>query len=118
MAKQPLPMATMPTGPTCLLDDDARTQRRDALRSSLFAHVTAHEELPDGVRYQFRGEDVVLAELLEFVRTEHTCCTFFAITLDISPADGPIWLTLRGPEGVKPFLREMFGGAVSPVAGG
>ena len=48
------------------------------------------------------------AELTRFVATERQCCRFFAFELLFAPDLGPISLRLRGPEGMKEFLRGWF----------
>jgi len=94
----------------CSLEAGALAQRAEALRRDLFAHVEERRELPDGIQYRFPGSDEFKDKLLAFAAAERTCCSFFGIDLAFEPGLGPIWLTLRGPEGVKDFIRKIFEG--------
>lgn len=99
----------MPAMPlACGLDTDALAARSAALREELFRHALERQELPDGVRFRFPGSDAFRDKLLAFVVAERTCCAFFRIELAFEPGLGPIWLTLRGPAGVKAFVQQRF----------
>jgi len=92
----------------CGLPTGELARRGEELRRGLFAAVEERRELPDGVAFRFPSSDGVEAEVFAFVATERTCCSFFRIELAFEPGLGPIWLTLRGPEGTKAFVREAF----------
>jgi rhodanese-related sulfurtransferase len=92
----------------CSLDAGALAQRGDELRSGLFAAVEERRELPDGIAYRFPGTDEIRDQVLAFAAAERTCCAFFRIELAFEPSLGPIWLTLRGPDGTKDFVRQTF----------
>jgi hypothetical protein len=64
-------------------------------------------ELEDGYAFRFPGDTIWAARLLQFVTSERECCPFFTFELVFEPGQGPIWLRLRGPEGVKEFIREV-----------
>ena len=64
-------------------------------------------ELPDG--YAFRLHDKVsLPDVAKWITYERRCCPFFDFRVDIARDNGPIWLRLRGREGVKAFIRAEF----------
>ena len=66
------------------------------------------EELADG--FAFRLEPgVSLAELADWVVNERKCCPFFDFDIEVERDGGPLWLKLRGSEGVKQFIRSEFG---------
>jgi rhodanese-related sulfurtransferase len=94
----------------CSLAAGELATRGEELRRELFAAAVERRELPDGVSYRFPGSDDFRDKLLAFAAAERTCCSFFRIELDFEPGRGPIWLTLRGPEGVKEFIRQTFKG--------
>jgi hypothetical protein len=69
--------------------------------------AAAPVELDDG--YGFRLQAAALADVAAFVALERRCCPFFSFTIDLASAtgaeDGPLWLRISGPPGVKPFIR-------------
>lgn len=91
----------------CTLPDQEQAQRGEELSSELFSACEQVSELPDGYAFRFPGERVWAAKLLEFISSERECCPFFTFELTFEPANGPIWLRLRGPDGVKEFIKEM-----------
>ena len=80
----------------------------------LLAVVEGAEELPHGYALRFATDADRLSWLAEFIAGERRCCPFLNFTLEVEAGDGPTWLRLTGPEGVKEFLREELGG----LAGG
>lgn len=89
----------------CRLDARGLAERREQARR---LHAAVHEtrELVDGLALRFPGDAVSVLALAEFVVAERRCCPFFTFTLELEPDEGPAWLTVRGPEGAKEFLRE------------
>ncbi len=61
----------------------------------------------DGYALRFPGEARWLATLAEFIRFERACCPFLRFELHAEQQDGPLWLRLRGPVGVKEFLAAL-----------
>jgi len=102
---------------TCTLEAGEMSNRGEALRSDLFAHVEERRMLPDGMSYRFPGSDEFRDKLLAFAAAERTCCAFFRIELAFEPGLGPIWLTLTGADGVKEFIEQTFEGKASPGMG-
>jgi hypothetical protein len=76
----------------------------DGLRSAL----SGCAERPDGYCYSVRSDRLSLAELGEWISLERLCCPFLNFELSVSGADLLYWLTLTGPEGVKPILEREF----------
>jgi hypothetical protein len=66
------------------------------------------EELPDGYAFRLKTEQVSLNELAEYVTSERKCCPFFDFEIELKREGGPLWLRLRGKEGVKAFMRHEF----------
>jgi hypothetical protein len=73
--------------------------------------VTRREvrELPDGYAYRYASDAGVIREIAEFITFERRCCPFFEFNVAIERDAGAIWMSLRGPEGVKEFIRSEFG---------
>jgi len=89
----------------CKLTSLELQQRKATVISSLKRQMVAKKELPDGYRYQFQGTDVLLDELLDFIKTERMCCDFFQFTLQIAGDASETWLNITGPEGAKDFIK-------------
>jgi hypothetical protein len=66
------------------------------------------EELPDGYAFRLQAEQVSLGELAEYVTSERKCCPFFDFEIELQREGGPLWLRLRGKQGVKAFMRLEF----------
>lgn len=101
----------------CLLPADAQQARGEDLAHDLFTGIRQTQELEDGYAFMFPGDGDWLARLATFVAFERACCPFFTFELICLPQQGPIWLHLRGPEGVKEFIRQEFGAISLPVIG-
>jgi hypothetical protein len=67
------------------------------------------QELSDGYSFRLRNESVSLAEAAEWVSYESKCCPFFDFEIHLVRDKGPLWLKLRGKDGIKPFIRAEFG---------
>jgi hypothetical protein len=72
--------------------------------------VQERQELPDGYALRYQADDY--ADLVAFIGNERLCCPFFRFTLDISPAQGPIWLRITGGDEVKDFFGSALDGAL------
>src|SRR5690606_13468209 len=70
--------------------------------------IQEHQELADGYAFRYHANEY--AELAAFIANERLCCPFFRFTLDLSPAQGPIWLRITGGEGVKEYFGSVLGG--------
>jgi hypothetical protein len=87
----------------CTLTEDEQATRREEM-DPLFDHIERIEELPDGYAVRFPGDEALLPRLAEFIRAERDCCRFFTFELVAEPGLGPIWLRLRGADGVKAIV--------------
>jgi hypothetical protein len=88
----------------CSLSGPALAARRQDVIEPLFRGVQQVRDLPDGYGLAFPGEAEWLARLSAFVAFERECCPFFTFELVCEPNHGPIWLNLRGSEGVKALV--------------
>ena len=77
------------------------------LSRALLSSVEEMRELEDG--YGFRFPPTALKTAAEWVGLERRCCPFFTFAIELARDDGPMWLKVTGPEGVKPFIRVEFG---------
>jgi hypothetical protein len=90
----------------CLLSESEQVTRTEEV-SDLFKHVQQVGELADGYALRFPGSDTWANTLVQFITFERGCCPFFTFALLFEPKEGPIWLHLRGPEGVKAIIEKM-----------
>jgi hypothetical protein len=95
-----LPIACSLTG--------AELEQRGTEVSDVFQHVEQVKELADGYAFRFAGDAVSVGKLVEFILSERACCPFFTFELVFGPNQGPVWLHLRGAEGVKDFVASAF----------
>ena len=102
----------------CALTTPELRAREQFLRREVVSGVREVRELPDGYELRFPGDAAWLATLAEFIRFERECCPFFAFALRCEPQSGPLWLALRGPEGVKGFVAGLLGNGVDEWASG
>ncbi len=104
----PLPLACDPTA-----IDPAQRAAHGALAEHLLADGAQEiQELPDGFAARFTAEQYPLVSA--FVDNERRCCPFLTFRLEVQAGQGPVWLRITGPEGVK----ELFVTEVAARAGG
>ncbi len=89
---------------TCKLSAPEVRARKETVLASLKKQVIERKQLENGYAYKFAGSDKMLDELVEFIKTERQCCSFFVFNLSISGDQSEIWLELTGVEGAKGFI--------------
>lgn len=62
------------------------------------------KDLPDGYSFRFDASRPNVMLVSEFISRERDCCPFFTFELVAERDEGPLWLSLRGREGVKEFI--------------
>lgn len=77
--------------------------RYQELMQTLFAAVDEKKELTDG--YAFRVPSSMLVSAATWVAYERRCCPFFTFQIEQTRDEGPVWLKITGPEGIKAFIR-------------
>ena len=89
----------------CRLDvmDEVQRARHAAVLQTLRQSLVETRELDDGFAFCYPSDSLLLAA--EFISRERLCCPFFNFKLELAADDGPLWLHLTGPEGVKAFLQ-------------
>src|SRR5688500_19355448 len=94
---------------TCKLMPEDLRQRKETVLQSLKNKLLARHELPNGYAFKFPGNDEVVDELIEFIKTERECCDFFVFTISVSGDKSESWLHMTGVEGAKDFITEELG---------
>lgn len=93
---------------SCSLTDVALRERKTLLLDIVQQKILEKIELESGYAYRFESSDKMLGQLLELIRAERTCCSFFIFTLSVSSPKDDLWLNITGAEGVKNFIiREL-----------
>lgn len=88
---------------------DATARRRHVeVTQQLRTETKQVRELSDGYAFRFTSDLSTILLVSEFVTRERLCCPFFQFETLVEPADGPLWMKLRGSEGVKDFIRMEF----------
>jgi hypothetical protein len=90
----------------CSLTADERVPRTDEI-GDLFTGIQERQELTDGYALRFPGTSTWAQRVLNFIQGERSCCLFFTFELVFLPNEGPIWLHIRGPEGVKEVIKDL-----------
>ena len=109
----------MPDAPlACRIDALGQDQRKRhaTLLSELAAAATGIEELPDGLSIRFPMRPYLFLRLAEWMDLERACCPFLDFGLVFENRVPTMRLDLRGPDGVKEFLRAELPFAASPAA--
>ncbi|HEY0763169.1 MAG TPA: hypothetical protein VGD61_12430 [Pyrinomonadaceae bacterium] len=71
---------------------------------NLFRSVRSSRELSDGYAFELPNESDTLLTAAQFIVNERLCCPFFDFALEVEREGGAIWLSLKGRDGVKPFI--------------
>lgn len=103
-------MTSMPLPIACNLTDLELQQRRAGLLQTFREALLETKELEDGYAYRFPSNANWITDLAQLVIVERECCPFLRFNLRLEPANGPVWLELTGPEGIKDFLQSLFAG--------
>ncbi len=80
----------------------------NALSAKLKTARISTQELSDGYAFELDPKQVSLAEVAEWVVDERKCCPFFTFEIGVEGKTGALTLSLKGREGVKPFIRMEF----------
>lgn len=91
-----------------VMTPDERQQHLATIQE-LFGAVQEIRELADGYSFRLESNDYMLLQAAEFIMKEQLCCPFFRFNIDAKPNGDIFWLSLTGPEGVKPFIKAEIG---------
>jgi hypothetical protein len=89
----------------CSLTAEERVTRAEEI-NDLLTGIQQLQELTDGYALRFPGTATWPQRVLDFIQGERSCCLFFTFEVTFLPNMGPIWLSIRGPEGVKEMVEE------------
>jgi hypothetical protein len=108
----------VPESFACRLDalDSGERERHALLFRELAGAVTDVEELPDGLAIRFPSKPYVFLRLAEWMELERAFCPFLDFGLIFENRLPTMRLELRGPEGVKDFLRTELPFAAQPAS--
>ena len=81
-----------------------------ALSRKLFAAAEEKRELDNGYSYRLAAQKVSISEIAQWVTFERRCCPFFNLQIEAEPNEGPVWLRITGPAGIKEFIKAETGG--------
>jgi hypothetical protein len=95
----------------CTLSGPEQADRRGEVEG-IFGGCLRTGELEDGHEFVFPGDAEWVVRLAEFVAFERGCCPFLTFELVFEPEGGTIRLRVRGPEGAKSLVAEMFAGRI------
>ena len=97
-------------GLTCNLDAIPTQERaRYTELFELLRHaIREKRELPEGYSLLLDPQ-FTMDQALEWTKLEQYCCPFLEMQVRWDMENGPVWLDLKGPEGVKDFILEEFG---------
>jgi hypothetical protein len=90
------------------LDAEGRKRHR-TVSEQMRAAVKEVQPMADGYAIRFAAEQATILLVSEFIARERLCCPFFRFELIAEQENGPLWLRLRGREGVKEFIEAELG---------
>jgi hypothetical protein len=90
------------------LEAEGRRRHKTVTEQMRAATKEVHA-LSDGYAFRFTAEHSTILLVSEFIARERLCCPFLAFELVVEQEDGPLWLRLRGRQGVKDFIKAEFG---------
>ncbi len=94
----------------CKLTTPELQARKQTVITSLRKQIVEKKPLTNGYAYRFSGNESLLDELTEFIRTERMCCDFFDFAILIPAANAKatpsVWLHITGPEGAQAFIDQ------------
>jgi hypothetical protein len=83
-------------------------ERHRALAGQLRSAVIEFKEIPHGYAARLPSDPATVVLAAEFMTLERLCCPFFCLAVEIASENGPLWLKVTGPDGIKPFIRAEF----------
>jgi hypothetical protein len=97
-------------GLTCNIEAIPPEQRAryTELFDSLRHAIQDKRELPDGYAVQLDSAQFTTEQALQWIKLERQCCPFLETEVRWDIENGPVWLQMKGPEGVKDFILDEF----------
>ncbi len=85
------------------LEPDVRATHMDAAVRLLRDDAAEATEIQGGYGFRYNADQY--EQVVQFIEKERRCCPFFTFNLEVTPAQGPLWLRITGGEGVKEFIQ-------------
>lgn len=85
------------------IDAERRTDHLARAGHLLRDVALERRETGDGYLFRFRAEEY--ERVVAFVGNERLCCPFLHFVLEVAPAQGALWLQIRGDAQARAFLR-------------
>jgi hypothetical protein len=80
-------------------------------RAELLPALVRQAELVDGLsegfRLRFAPDEETLNAIARTIAAERLCCRFLRFEMIVEPDGGPLFLSVRGPEGAREFLAAL-----------
>ncbi len=92
----------------CSLSQAELEVRRAGWREKLYSKIQERTTLDDGFAFRFGADTDTLRSIFELIDQERACCGFLEFDLRVTQDRGPVWLEIRGPQGAKAFIDEIF----------
>lgn len=91
-----------------LLNVEEAKEKRSDLLSIILDSIKQVKELENGYALRFSPGQNELLSVLDWIHVETICNAFLRFQLVVESNNGPIWLEMSGPTGVKDFLNSEF----------
>jgi hypothetical protein len=91
----------------CTLTPETLATRRAELLPGLVRQAELVEDLSDGFRLRFAPGEEILTAIASMIAAERLCCRFLRFEMTVEPDGGPLFLSVRGPEGSREFLAAL-----------
>ncbi len=89
---------------SCKLTSPEMQERKATVLVSLRKQLLEKTELENGYSFKFPGNDRMIDELTEFVKSERQCCDFLTFNISLSGDTSAVWLDITGPSKTKEFI--------------
>lgn len=90
---------------SCKLTSHEMQKRKSSVILELKKQIIEKKDLGNGYEFKFKGSDKIVDQLVDFVKTERLCCSFFNFNLKISGDATYCWLIITGPKGTSDFIK-------------
>lgn len=90
----------------CSLMGEELMERKKTLKEQVFSKVIKKEEIHNGYRYYFDNDDLLLDNVLDFIKYEKKCCPFFKFDIGILPFESGFAVQISGSNEVFEMLKD------------